>query len=61
MQPRHNRSSPAQGRVLIPLQEVIRKRRMRGSWPLQDTDSGHLIMELGWQAAAASTYCGGGS
>ena len=48
-----------QGRVLIPLQEVVRKRRMRGSWPLQDAEGGHLTMELGWQAAAASVFGGG--
>lgn len=47
-----------QGRVLIPLQEVVRKRRMRGSWPLQDAEGGHLTMELGWQAAAASVFGG---
>lgn len=48
-----------QGRVLIPLQEVVRKRRLRGSWPLQDAEGGHIVMELGWQAAVASAYGGG--
>ena len=43
--------------MLIPLQEVVRKQRMRGSWPLQDAEGGHLTMELSW-AASASAYGG---
>ncbi|PRW61258.1 integral membrane single C2 domain isoform A [Chlorella sorokiniana] len=58
----HNwRRDSFKGRVLIPLQEIVRKRRMRGSWPLQDAEGGHLTMELGWQAAAASAYGSGHS
>jgi len=44
--------APLQGRVVVPLREVQRRRLLRGSWPLQDAPSGSLLMELSWTAAA---------
>ena len=41
-----------QGRASVPLREVQRRRRVRGSWPLQDAPPGaSLSLELSWTAA----------
>lgn len=41
-----------QGRVAVPLREVQRRRRLRGTWQLEGVPSGTLSMELKWVAAA---------
>jgi hypothetical protein len=38
--------------VAVPLREVQRARRLRGSWPLHGGRGGSLVMELSWKAAA---------
>lgn len=44
---------PCQGKAVVPLHEVQRRRRLRGSWALQDAPPGaSLTMELSWTAAA---------
>ncbi|KAI3427265.1 hypothetical protein D9Q98_007197 [Chlorella vulgaris] len=40
------------GRAVVPLREVQSRRRLRGSWPLQDASSGSLTMELSWRAVS---------
>lgn len=44
---------PAQGRVTVPLQEVIERKRWRDTWPLEDAAQGTLTMELSWMGALA--------
>lgn len=44
--------APKQGRAVVPLREVQRRRRLRGSWPLEGAPPGAtLTMELSWTAA----------
>jgi hypothetical protein len=40
-----------QGRVVIPLHEVIRRQRLRDVWQLEGVSSGQLDMELEWLGA----------
>ena len=42
-----------QGRVVVPLQDVIRRQRMRDDWQLEGVDSGRLDMGLEWLGAMA--------
>jgi hypothetical protein len=37
-----------QGRVSIPLRQVMERGRVRDTWPLQDVGQGSLTMELSW-------------
>jgi hypothetical protein len=37
-----------QGRVSIPLRQVMERGRVRDTWPLQDVKQGSLTMELSW-------------
>lgn len=37
-----------QGCVRIPLKQVIGRRRMQGTWPLEDGRQGTLTLELSW-------------
>lgn len=54
MTPTHVCACWLQGRVVVPLREVQRRRRIRGKWPLQDAPhaEGALLMELSWIGAA---------
>ncbi|EFN56892.1 hypothetical protein CHLNCDRAFT_51690 [Chlorella variabilis] len=45
------RADSFKGSAVVPLRDVQRRRRMRGSWPLQHARSGSLLMELSWVAA----------
>ncbi len=40
-----------QGRVSIPLKDVIERQRIRDTWPLQDVEQGDVTMELSWLSA----------
>lgn len=40
-----------QGRVSIPLEEVIGRRRLQDTWPLQGGQQGTLSMQLSWLGA----------
>ena len=40
-----------QGRVSIPLRDVIERRKLRNSWALQDAHRGSITMELTWLSA----------
>ncbi|PRW33926.1 kinesin K39 [Chlorella sorokiniana] len=47
------RKEKYKGKAVVPLHEVQRRRRLRGSWALQDAPPGaSLTMELSWTAAA---------
>ncbi|GAB4820429.1 hypothetical protein N2152v2_007475 [Parachlorella kessleri] len=45
--------SEFKGRVVVPLQDVIRRQRMRDDWQLEGVDSGRLDMGLEWLGAMA--------
>ena len=42
-----------QGRVSIPLRQVMERGRVRDTWPLQDVGQGSLTMELSWMGTLA--------
>ena len=44
-----------QGQVSVPLEDVIRKRRIAAAWPLQGVESGVLHMALEWIPTSGET------
>lgn len=49
----HTHPYVLQGRVSLPLRQIIERGKWRDTWPLENTAQGTLTMELSWMGALA--------